>query len=157
MRVFIPFIHVPSFVDWDKRFVRASYGFDVLIQCSLKCVFLNLMFCVISTNSLSELSMSLICGGHILDLKPNFCCVPLLLSPFTKKCAFHLIEWSPIKNWRDQGLTRKGLIRRLPTSISDTTELLAFLQLFTSKTRPTDRRLFVSSTCWFNSTLSLLI
>ena len=53
------------------------------------------MLCTMSTRSASNLSRSLFCGGHFLDLKPKlslFVASLLSCSLRSKKKAFHLIR-----------------------------------------------------------------
>ena len=56
--------------------------------------FLNVMLCTMSRRSASNLSRSLFCGGHFLDLKPKlslFVASLLSCSLRSKKKALHLI------------------------------------------------------------------
>ena len=81
--------------------MKAFVDFFILLMSSLSLIwillftFLNFMLCTMSRRSASNLSSSLFCGGHFLDLKAKlslsvasvlFC---LLRS---KKKAFHLIR-----------------------------------------------------------------
>ena len=62
---------------------------------NLLLTFLNFTLCTMSRGSASNLSNSLFCGGHFLDLKPKLLLVTTLLLSFSlrsKKNAFHLIR-----------------------------------------------------------------
>ena len=62
---------------------------------NLLLTFLNFTLCTMSRRSASNLSNSLFCGGHFLDLKPKLLLVTTSLlssSLRSKKNAFHLIR-----------------------------------------------------------------
>ena len=81
--------------------MKAFVDFLILLMSSLSLfwnllwTFLNFMLCTMSRRSASNLSSSLFCGGHFLDLKPKLSLfvASLLSCPLrSKKKAFHLIR-----------------------------------------------------------------
>ena len=93
----VQFIEISCFVGGGgiKAFVKRVISLMSSLSevRKLSVAFLNLMFLTMSIRSASNLCISSFCGGHFLDLNPNFSSVMCSLSSefWSKKKAFHLI------------------------------------------------------------------
>ena len=81
--------------------MKAFVDYLILLMSSLSLswnlllTFLNFVLCIMSRRSASNLSSSLFCGGHFLDLKPKlslFVASVFLFIAVEERKAFHLIS-----------------------------------------------------------------